>query len=347
MNAMLRRMPLAVLVTLVLSGCGKELPPVPEPESRPAKLFTVSVGEHSFTRTFPAVSEAGDRAVLAFRVPGLMQTIDVREGQKVKKGEVLATLNPDEYTLLMQAAQAEFQLVNVQYERMKKLRKDKVVSEQDFDQAQANYNSARASLSQAKANVSYTSLVAPYDGTISLIPAENHEYIAAKEGVMNIQTDQLLKVIFQLPDYLLRRASRDQKVTATMKFDAFPDATFDVEFLEIDTEADPSTSAYKVTMIMERPTDIGILPGMSGTLTAVIPKGNASSIPKSALLQEESGNFVWRVNDDSLAEKVEVELNDSNEVLDGLEDGDRIVINGVNNIEAGMKLREWVKERGL
>ncbi len=344
---MLRRMPLAVLVTLVLSGCGKELPPVPEPESRPAKLFTVSVGEHSFTRTFPAVSEAGDRAVLAFRVPGLMQTIDVREGQKVKKGEVLATLNPDEYTLLMQAAQAEFQLVNVQYERMKKLRKDKVVSEQDFDQAQANYNSARASLSQAKANVSYTSLVAPYDGTISLIPAENHEYIAAKEGVMNIQTDQLLKVIFQLPDYLLRRASRDQKVTATMKFDAFPDATFDVEFLEIDTEADPSTSAYKVTMIMERPTDIGILPGMSGTLTAVIPKGNASSIPKSALLQEESGNFVWRVNDDSLAEKVEVELNDSNEVLDGLEDGDRIVINGVNNIEAGMKLREWVKERGL
>ncbi len=344
---MLRRLPLAVLVSLALSGCGKELPPVPEPESRPAKLFTVSVGEHSFTRSFPAVSEAGDRAVLAFRVPGLMQTIDVREGQKVKKGEVLATLNPDEYTLLMQAAQAEFQLVNVQYERMKKLRKDKVVSEQDFDQAQANYNSARASLSQAKANVSYTNLVAPYDGTISLIPAENHEYIAAKQGVMNIQTDQLLKVIFQLPDYLLRRASRDQKVTATMEFDAFPNKTFDVEFLEIDTEADPSTSAYKVTMVMERPTDIGILPGMSGTLTAVIPKGSASSIPKSALLQEESGNFVWRVNDESLAEKVEVELNEKNEVLNGLEDGDRIVINGVNNIEAGMKLREWVKERGL
>ena len=67
-------------IAATLGGCGKELPPVPEPESRPAKLFTVSVGNAQFERHFPATSEAGDKAVLAFRVPGQLQSIDVLSG---------------------------------------------------------------------------------------------------------------------------------------------------------------------------------------------------------------------------------------------------------------------------
>ena len=130
---------LVLLVTLSgLSGCGKELPPVPEPESRPAKLFTVSVGNNAFERNFPATTEAGDKAVLAFRVPGLLQTLDVTSGQQVSKGEKLAMLNPDEYQLLEKQAKANFKLTDVQYQRAIKLRKDRVVSEQDFDQAKAN-----------------------------------------------------------------------------------------------------------------------------------------------------------------------------------------------------------------
>ena len=160
-------------IAATLGGCGKELPPVPEPESRPAKLFTVSVGNAQFERHFPATSEAGDKAVLAFRVPGQLQSIDVLSGQPVSKGEVLASLNPDEYSLLAKQAEAQYRLADVQYERYKKLRVDKVVSEQDFDQAKANHNSAKATLEQARANLRYTKLVAPYDGTISIIPAEN------------------------------------------------------------------------------------------------------------------------------------------------------------------------------
>ncbi len=251
-------------VATALGGCGRELPPIPEPDSRPAKLFTVSVGDAKFERTFPAVSEAGDKAVLTFRVPGQLQTIDVTAGQRVAKGQVLATLNPDEYALLAKQARANFKLADVQYERYKKLRADKVVSEQDFDQAQANHNSARATLEQAEANLRYTKLIAPYDGTISLIPAENHEYVAAKQGVMNIQTNQLMKVIFQLPDHLLGRFSQGVEPNAVMRFDAFPGSEFPLRFQEIDTEADTKTGSYKVTMIMERPADIGVLPGMAG-----------------------------------------------------------------------------------
>ncbi|MCR9498234.1 efflux RND transporter periplasmic adaptor subunit [Vibrio alginolyticus] len=343
----MRRLLIPVAISAVLSGCGKELPPVPEPESRPAKLFTVSVGNAQFERHFPATTEAGDKAVLTFRVPGLLQTIEVNEGQVVSKGDVLASLNPDEYSLLEQQARANFALADVQYKRYQKLRKDQVVSEQDFDEAKANHNSAKAQWNQAKANLRYTKLVAPYDGTISYIPAENHEYVAAKEGVMNIQSNQLLKVIFQVPDYLLNRYTQGSDVSARMVFDAFPEQSFDLTFQEIDTEADPKTGSYKVTMVMERPSEIGLLPGMSGNTYLLSKNAGATKIPNSALLEENGKTYVWRVDEQGIVSKAAIEMNDKNQVLAGLSDGDQIIISGVSVIEPGIKVRAWIKERGL
>ncbi|KAB0316657.1 efflux RND transporter periplasmic adaptor subunit [Vibrio diabolicus] len=343
----MRRLLIPVAISAVLSGCGKELPPVPEPESRPAKLFTVSVGNAQFERHFPATTEAGDKAVLTFRVPGLLQTIEVNEGQVVSKGDVLASLNPDEYSLLEQQARANFALADVQYKRYQKLRKDQVVSEQDFDEAKANHNSAKAQWNQAKANLRYTKLVAPYDGTISYIPAENHEYVAAKEGVMNIQSNQLLKVIFQVPDYLLNRYTQGSDVSARMVFDAFPEQSFDLTFQEIDTEADPKTGSYKVTMVMERPSEIGLLPGMSGNVYLLSKNAGATKIPNSALLEENGKTYVWRVDEQGIVSKTAIEMNDKNQVLAGLNDGDQIIISGVGVIEPGIKVRAWIKERGL
>ncbi|EGQ8489984.1 MULTISPECIES: efflux RND transporter periplasmic adaptor subunit [Vibrio] len=343
----MRKLLIPIAISAVLSGCGKELPPVPEPESRPAKLFTVSVGNAQFERHFPATTEAGDRAVLTFRVPGLLQTIEVNEGQVVSKGDVLASLNPDEYSLLEQQARANFLLADVQYKRYQKLRKDQVVSEQDFDEAKANHNSAKAQWNQAKANLRYTKLVAPYDGTISYIPAENHEYVAAKEGVMNIQSNQLLKVIFQIPDYLLNRYTQGSDVSARMIFDAFPERAFDLTFQEIDTEADPKTGSYKVTMVMERPAGIGLLPGMSGNAYLLSKSAGATKIPNSALLEENGKTYVWRVDEQGIVSKAAIEMNDKNQVLAGLNDGDQIIISGVSVIEPGIKVRAWIKERGL
>lgn len=334
-------------VLMGLSGCGRELPPVPEPDSRPAKLFNVSVGNAQFVRNFPATTEAGDKAVLTFRVPGQLQTIDVLAGQAVEKGELLATLNPDEYTVLQQQALANFRLADVQYQRMKKLRVDKVVSEQDFDQSKANHNSAKAFLEQAQANLRYTRLIAPYNGTVSLILAENYEFIGAKQVVMNVQTNEVLKVIFQISDQLLNRFANASQPEATMKFDAFPERSFPLTFQEVDTEADSITGSYKVTMVMDRPTDLGILPGMSGSVTLVSSQGSFTQIPHNALFEEQGRTCVWRVDDNGIVRKAQVTLNEKRQVLSGLEDGDQIVISGVSQIEAGIKVREWVKERGL
>ncbi|OBT13887.1 efflux transporter periplasmic adaptor subunit [Vibrio sp. UCD-FRSSP16_10] len=339
---------LAVLVAaLSLTGCGTKEDVVSEPESRPAKFLTVSVGEKSFERIFPASSSAGDRAVLAFRVPGELSSLPVKAGVMVKKGDVLAILDDKEYKLLRSQAKAHFDLATVQFNRSKKLIKDKVVSEQEYDQARAKHKSARANYDQALANYSYTKLTAPFDGTISLINIDNFEYVDAKQGVMNIQSNDLLKIIFPLPESILTRFRGYDAVKSYMVFDSFPEHKFPVTFQEIDTESDHSTGSYKVTMIMERPQDLGILPGMSGHIHVTLPRIKPSKLPQTSLFSCANQQCVWRVKEDFTVEQVSVSLSSEGQVTSGLKDGDEIVLSGVKELKSGMKVREWIKERGL
>ncbi|GEA49694.1 multidrug resistance protein [Vibrio inusitatus NBRC 102082] len=336
-----------LFATLGLTACGEKQATVSEPESRPAKFLTVSVGDKSFERVFPAGSAAGDRAVLAFRVPGELLELPATAGLAVKKGDLLAVLDDQEYKLLRSQAKANFDLAAVQFNRSKKLIADKVVSEQDFDQARAKHKSARAEYDQALANYSYTKLLAPFDGTISLVNIDNFEYVQAKQGVMNIQSNELLKVIFPLPDSLLNRFRGYDAVESYMVFDSFPDHQFPLTFQEIDTESDNSTGSYKVTMVMQRPEDLGILPGMSGNIHIKLPRSEPTKLPKTALFKCDSGSCVWRVKEDFTVEQVTIELSNLNEVSSGLDDGDQIIVSGVQELAAGMKVREWIKERGL
>ena len=163
---------------------------------------------------------------------------------------------------------------------------------------------------------------------------------------MHIQTNDLFFVVFQLPDYLLQRFSFTE-VVATVSFDSFPNVNFPLEFEEVDTEADSKTSSYTVKMSMARPTGLGILPGMSGQVKVTIPSGESEQLPLSAIEYEGETAYVWRVGENGVIEKVEVELSEKRQVLSGLNDGERIVISGTTSLEDGMKVRKWVKERGL
>ncbi|MPW36687.1 efflux RND transporter periplasmic adaptor subunit [Vibrio sp. B1Z05] len=328
-------------------ACGEKQATISEPESRPAKFLTVSVGDKSFERVFPASSAAGDRAVLAFRVPGELLELPAIAGLEVKKGDVLAVLDDQEYKLLRMQAKANYDLATVQFDRSKKLIADKVVSEQEFDQARAKHKSARANYDQALANYSYTKLIAPFEGTISLINIDNHEYVAAKQGVMNIQSNELLKVIFPLPDSMLNSFDQNTATQSYMVFDSFPNQKFPLTFQEIDTESDNSTGSYKVTMIMERPKDLGILPGMSGNIHMTIPRTKPSQLPQTSLFACGDQQCVWRVKQDSTVEQVTVSLSSLGAVVSGLSDGDEIIVSGVKELKSGMKVREWIKERGL
>ncbi|KJF91259.1 efflux RND transporter periplasmic adaptor subunit [Photobacterium leiognathi] len=345
---MRRQVYIAVLACVALIGCKEDKAMVKEPESRPVKLQSVSVGDNESLRSFPAIVEAGDKAVLAFRVSGQLNNVQAHPGEFVRKGQTLATLNPDELSLLVKQAQAQYDLANVQFKRNRQLRKTNVVSELDYDASKANLKQAKAALDKAKSNLSYAKLIAPYDGHLSLSMIENFEYVAAKQPVMHIQSAKLINMTFQLPDYLLARfQGHAEEINPTVAFDALANQTFPAQFKEIDTEPDSKTSSYKVTLSMARPEGSNIMPGMSGSVTIVLPHGNAGAIPTRAVITEGNKHFVWRVNDKQQVERVEVTLDKNNRVISGLNDGDVIATSGVSELQAGQKVRSWIKERGL
>ena len=246
----------------------------------------------------------------------------------------------------MKQAKANYDLAQVQFDRIESQYKKRFVSEQDFDQAKSNLQSARSQWQQAKLNLSYTELVAPYSGTISIVNVSEFEYVTPSEDVMHIQSNQLLKIIFQVPNYLIKDLSK-QKPEAVVRFDAFDDKTFPITYQEISTDADATTGGYTVTSIMERPTDIALLPGMSGQVEMPLQNQGQSRVPVKALLQDDGGQFVWRVLENGEVTKTPVTLSEKGYVESGLNDGDRIVISGVANLEEGMKVRPWERERGL
>lgn len=337
----------AFVIALPLSGCSEKKIEIPEPDSRPVKLMAVVVGDKESYRTFPCTVEAGDKAVLAFRVSGPLSSVDVRPGEQVTQGQKLASLNEDEFLLQVEQARANYELAIVQFKRDAKLRKTNVVSELAYDKSKSKLNQAKATLSKQQSNLSYATLVAPYDGTLSLLLSENYEYVMAKQPVMHIQRAGLINVTFQLPEQLLSRFQGGYDHQPNVIFDTIPGEIYPAQFKEIDTEANPTTSSYKVTLFMERPEGKNILPGMAGAVRITLPKDGFGGIPQRAIIRESGADFVWYIDEAGLAYKRQVELDDKNRVLKGLNDGDKIAISGVNELWEGQKVRAWVKERGL
>ncbi|WP_392339037.1 efflux RND transporter periplasmic adaptor subunit [Moritella marina] len=336
-----------VVAGLLLSGCSEEQVVVPEPNSRPVKLQTVDVGIKDTFRTFPGVVEAGDKAVLAFRVSGVLSSMDVNPGENVVKGQQLASLNKDEFLLQVEQAQANYELASVQFKRDEKLRKTNVVSELAFDTSKAKRNQAQATLSKQESNLSYATLVAPYDGTLSLSLKENHEYVMAKEAVVHIQRAGIINITFQLPEQLLARFDNNYSRSPTVIFDTIPGEEFPAEFKEIDTEANATNSSYKVTLFMNRPEGKNILPGMAGAVRIALPKGSAGALSPQALMKKGDTYYVWQIDDQGIVHKREIELDENGRVSKGLNDGDNVAISGVNELREGQKVRSWIKERGL
>ncbi len=338
---------LLLLSSNALIGCNKAEPWPEEPTSRPVKLLTVIVGQKSFIRTFPATTEAGDKAAMAFRTSGKIDNISVLSGQNVEQGQVIATLKSDEAELVLAQTRAQFQLAEVQLDRAKTLIKDKVISEQKYDDAVASHKSAYTKYEQARTNVGYTELIAPYNGSISLVFAEENQWINANQPVLNIQSNDLLKVVFQLPDYLLSRFQNNPAQAASVRFDSLPNQSYPVTFLEIDTQSDVKTGSYKVTMVMQKPERARIYPGMSGQLEVEIPQGRPNAIPETALFECDAGQCVWRVDETGHISEAMVQLSETGNVESGLDDGDQIVVFGVHELTSDMHVREWVKEQGL
>jgi RND family efflux transporter MFP subunit len=345
------------VLALTLVACGE--PPTVDAEivSRPVKTMLVGDVQTSGVRLFPARIDAGRKAQLAFRVPGTLQQLPVKEGDLVEEGQVVAALDKTDYQLVVNERRTTFENARKNFERGQELVGKGAISKVDFDKLEAEFRNTRTALEAAQQDLSYTELKAPFAGSVARRYVENFEAVQAKQTLLDLQDTAQLDVSFDVPERLVRglrrgacdgQQARDAAVV-TATFDGAPGASFPLAFREVATKADGATQTFEVTYSMERNDRLTILPGMTANVTldmsaCVSDDGGAIRIPVGAVTADSDlGSRVWVV--DEQAKTVSARSvttgalqGDSIEVLEGLQPGTRIVVAGAAFLAEAMPI---------
>lgn len=339
-------------LSTLLTGCNKAISEPAEPLIKPVKLLAVKDLTVDDSDAFLARIDATYRAQLSFQVGGEVEKLLVRMGQGVEKGEVLATLDPKDLQLALDAAQAQYALAKTQWERAKSLYSKKLISTDSYDQKETQYKAALASFEQAKTDLSYTKIQAPFDGVVSYTYVKPYQVVGEKQEILNLIDNTTLDVSFTLPVSYAESVSLSALKNAEMwvTMDSEPSKRIPGKFKEISTQPNIDTNSYEAIVTITRPTDRNLLTGMTGQVhIAKQNKSNAMTLPTSAWVnKQESQGEVW-VMDSSTQQvsKVTLSLNESDAIESGLDNNDYVVIAGVERLVEGQVVKAWIREEGI
>lgn len=339
-------------LSTLLTGCNKAISEPAEPLIKPVKLLAVKDLTVDDSDAFLARIDATYRAQLSFQVGGEVEKLLVRMGQGVEKGEVLATLDPKDLQLALDAAQAQYALAKTQWERAKSLYSKKLISTDSYDQKETQYKAALASFERAKTDLSYTKIQAPFDGVVSYTYVKPYQVVGEKQEILNLIDNTTLDVSFTLPVSYAESVSLSALKNAEMwvTMDSEPSKRIPGKFKEISTQPNIDTNSYEAIVTITRPTDRNLLTGMTGQVhIAKQNKSNAMTLPTSAWVnKQESQGEVW-VMDSSTQQvnKVTLSLNESGAIESGLDNNDYVVIAGVERLVEGQVVKAWIREEGI
>lgn len=334
----------------MLAGCEQPEPPVIV-DSRPVKTVIAGSGSGIDQRTFPAVVDAIRKADISFRVSGKLDSILVKEGDRVKKGQLLATLDDTDFRIALDDRKASFETARANYERARELVDKGAISRVDHDNIRARFFTAEAALKEAEQNLEYTRLLASFDGVIAKRYVENYEEVVLSKTIFSLEDVSSLKLIIDVPENLMiminSHPERDKRKLVA-EFDRIPGKRFDLEFLEAATKADPGSKTFKVTLTMPGTPEYNILPGMTATVIAdVFPDESSTdefvTLPVSAVVADSSKQpVVWVVNENSMtvhSKPVSTGLITGGSIqVSGLNGGERVVTAGAAFLREGMKV---------
>jgi membrane fusion protein, multidrug efflux system len=363
-NGPLRRAACALVLSgvVVLSACSNKEAAAPAP--RPVVAVAVHADGNAIqAASLPGEIQARYSTPLSFRVNGKIIERRVRLGDVVKAGEVVAQLDPADAQKNAASAQAQLDaaqhglvFARQQLDRDQAQAKENLISTAQLEQTTNTYASALAQRDQAaqqvalsKNQLQYTSLVVGHDGVITGEQADTGQNVSAGQAVYNLAWSGDVDVICDVPESALAGFAIGQSAHVTLA--ALPGRTFTARVRELSPAADPQSRTYRARLTLEHPTpDVrlgmtaDIAPLSSPASNGATAQSGSFTLPVTALFHEGQQPAVWivRANDDAL-ELRRVTIARYNErtivVSQGLNDGERVVLQGVHTVSAGEKVR--------
>jgi multidrug efflux system membrane fusion protein len=350
--------PVALLRVLslvaVCAGCSDKPQAVPEP--RLVNVVRVTIGSTNSDVGYSGEVRPRYETNLSFRLAGKIVARNVEIGGLVKKGDVLARLDPEDQELNTRGAQSQLAAARSEYEQSKAelerytgLYEKAFISKAEFDRRQNAYNVAKARLEQAQAQLAvtrnqtgYTELAADQAGVVTAILVEVGQVVAAGQSVMKLARTEDREVVISIPENRLAELSASTIIAISLWAD--PAKTYKGKLREVSPSADPVTRTY-AAKISVLDADPAMKLGMTANVSLRgVPRTAAVMLPATALFQENGQAAVWVVDKASSQVKlvpvaVGEYLEDKVAVLSGLNPGDLVVRAGVHKLFGGEKVR--------
>ena len=314
---------------LVLYGCTK-----PQEESTFRRSVCVTEplpAGVSSRKTYTGIVEEADGISLGFKTPGQLKRIAVKEGDFVRGGQLLAELDDADYKLGVEALQIQYDQLQAEVERARRLFEKKSMSANDFEKASAGLRQLAVQLEVNKNKLSYTKLYAPVSGYVQSVNFSPAEMVDAGTSVFNLLDVSGMEVVVDIPASLYSRAS---------DFNGFAG--------RVVPKAD-SNQLYRMRLGVPAERVKALTSGMNMEVTVDI-KGKEDGVPVfelplSALFRDSGGDAcVWVLEADSTVVKRPVTIDPAHSVASvmvtsGLEGGEKIVRAGVNVLSDGEKVK--------
>lgn len=337
---------------LMLGGCGRQEPP--SAPVRPVKLITVGAGTVAATAELAGEVRARVESNLGFRVGGKLVARRVEMGQRVRRGDELARLDPRDFELAGQAstssliaAEAALENARAEYARYQELNKKGFVSITDLERKRVELSAADAQQKQAQSGLSLeqnrladTVLRADADGVVIAVQADVGEVVSAGQPVIRVAQDGPREIEVEFPE---NRTALARAARAQVSLWARPEAQLPATLRELSAAADPVTRTFRARYTVKAAGDALQL-GQSATLHLSVPamKTAATRLPTTALFGKQGRTLVWVFNPQTSVVKQHAVQNvgaDGNDALvAGLAPGMQVVTAGVHVLAEGQKV---------
>lgn len=351
-------MALSALVALAaaVSGCGREQASAPAP--RPVVAMPAQADAALPAWTLPGEVQARYSTPLSFRVGGKIIERQVRLGDTVKPGQVVARLDPADAAknaaaarAALSAAQHQLDYARQQLDRDRAQARENLIAATQLEQTRNAYASALAQRDQAAQEAAlaadqlkYTTLQTDHAGVITAEEADTGQNVAAGTPVYQLAWSGDIDALCDVPENLLASLAIGQRAAVTLG--PLPGQTITAVLREIAPAADPQSRTYRAKLTLESPT-----PEVRLGMTANISFDNRSAngqatytVPATALFHDGREPAIWIVKpeaDTLELRRVQVLRYDARTVTlsAGLQAGERVVWQGVHTVSAGEKVR--------
>lgn len=295
--------------------------------------------------TWPGVAniQANEMVDIKAEIDGVVQEILFEEGQQVEKGQLLVRLDETKLAATLAQAEANFKLSEANFARAQQLSNDKLIAQQEFDQAAATFQANQANLDFTRRQSKDARILAPFEGVVSSRPISPGQIISKNSIITWLIDLDPVKVEFHVPEKFLGQVKTKQQIK--VEIEAFPNDDFLGEVFFVSPYVDPTNRTALVKAHIPNK-EMKLRPGMFANLDlTLVVRERSTVIPEMAITQvlTNSQAMVFAVDAAGTAQmrkiKTGVRLIGSIEVLEGLKPGEKVIVEGLQKVVPGAPVR--------